>query len=93
MLSLGRSVAQVLLALLPFQSSFRHISDSSTPTIMATDLDPTTQSNYNQVYTEHVSFDWAIDFESHTISGNATHTLKVKEDGPKEAMCVYYLEL
>ena len=60
---------------------------------MTTDLDPTTQSNYNQVYTEHVSFDWAVDFESQTISGNATHTLKIKEDGPKEVMCVYCSEL
>ncbi|TEB26297.1 leukotriene-A4 hydrolase [Coprinellus micaceus] len=51
-----------------------------------TDLDPTTQSNYNQVYTEHVSFNWTVDFESQTISGNATHTLKIKEDEPKEVI-------
>lgn len=88
MLPLGRSVAQVLLALLPFQSSYRHIQSHSPSATMTADLDPTTQSNYKQVFTENVSFDWTVDFESRTISGNATHTLRVKEDGPKEVMFV-----
>ena len=51
-------------------------------------LDPTTQSNYTQVATENVALDWTVDFETNTISGSATHTLKVKEDGPKEVMYV-----
>lgn len=58
---------------------------------MTADLDPTTQSNYKQVYTENVSFDWTVDFESQTISGSATHTLRVNEDGPKEVMYVVSL--
>lgn len=48
--------------------------------------DPTSQSNYLQVFTEHVSFDWAIDFKNRIIKGSATHDLRVKEDDPKEVM-------
>lgn len=48
--------------------------------------DPTTQSNYLQVTTEHVLFDWKVDFETQIISGSATHTLRVKEDGISEVM-------
>ncbi|KAH6904902.1 leukotriene-A4 hydrolase [Coprinopsis sp. MPI-PUGE-AT-0042] len=49
-------------------------------------LDPTTQSNYWQVATENVAFDWDVDFNSKTISGSASYTLKVKTDGPKEVI-------
>ena len=54
-------------------------------------LDPTTQSNYNQVSTDNVALEWLVDFETKTITGSATHTLKVKEDGPKEVMYVLSL--
>ncbi|KAG7442686.1 zincin [Guyanagaster necrorhizus] len=48
--------------------------------------DPITQSNYDQVYTEHVSFIWAIDWEAKTVSGEAVHDLKVKVDGVTEVI-------
>ena len=51
-------------------------------------LDPTTQANYTQVVSEHIHFEWAVDFEKKNISGTATHTLSVKEDGVKEVMYV-----
>ena len=50
--------------------------------------DPTTQSNYLQIASEHVHFDWALDFHARTISGSATHHLLVKEDNVKEVMWV-----
>lgn len=48
--------------------------------------DPATQSNYLQITTQSVSFDWTLDFNTKTIAGSATHDLAVKEDGVKEAM-------
>ncbi|KAG6849471.1 hypothetical protein H0H93_008198, partial [Arthromyces matolae] len=48
--------------------------------------DPTTQSNYLQITTTHVSFDWFLDFDAQIISGSATHRLLVKEDGVKEVI-------
>jgi len=50
--------------------------------------DPTTQSNYLSISTDHVAFDWAIDFSSKTISGSTTHTLQVNKDGVGEVMSV-----
>ncbi|KIP01983.1 hypothetical protein PHLGIDRAFT_112533 [Phlebiopsis gigantea 11061_1 CR5-6] len=47
-------------------------------------LDPTTQANYTQVVSEHIHFDWKVNFEQKNISGSATHTLSVKDDGVKE---------
>ena len=54
-------------------------------------LDPTTQSNYWEVATQNVAFDWNVDFESKTISGSASYTLKVKTDQPKEVVYVFSL--
>lgn len=51
-------------------------------------LDPTTQANYAQVASEHIYFDWTVDFVKKNISGSATHTLSVKEDGVEEVMYV-----
>jgi leukotriene-A4 hydrolase len=48
--------------------------------------DPTSQSNYLQIATEHVSFDWAIDFEQKIISGFAIHDLILKQDGVNEVV-------
>ncbi|PFH48207.1 hypothetical protein AMATHDRAFT_196923 [Amanita thiersii Skay4041] len=48
--------------------------------------DPTTQSNYLQVTSEHVSFKWTLDFSNKTISGSATHTLRIKENGVMEVI-------
>ena len=51
-------------------------------------LDPTTQANYTQVASEHIHFDWTVDFDQKNITGSATHTLKVLEDGVEEVMYV-----
>ncbi|KAI0044083.1 leukotriene-A4 hydrolase [Auriscalpium vulgare] len=48
--------------------------------------DPTTQSNYLQIYTVNVDFDWSLDFEKRIVSGSATHSLAVKEDGVSEVI-------
>lgn len=50
--------------------------------------DPTSQSNYTQIATTHVSFDWTVDFEKRCIHGSATHRLVAKED-VSEVMYVY----
>lgn len=50
--------------------------------------DPTTQSNYDQVTTEHVEFDWKLDFGTHIIQGAATHHLVIKADNVNEVMSV-----
>ena len=52
-------------------------------------LDPTTQANYTQIASEHIHFEWTVDFEKKKIFGSATHTLDVKEDDLKEVMYVY----
>lgn len=48
--------------------------------------DPTSQSNYLQIVTEHVSFDWAVDFQQKIISGSAVYNLIVKQDGVNEVI-------
>ncbi|KAF9448831.1 hypothetical protein P691DRAFT_775108 [Macrolepiota fuliginosa MF-IS2] len=48
--------------------------------------DPTTQSNYDRVITEHVEFDWKLDFGTRTIEGTATHHLIIKEDNINEVI-------
>jgi leukotriene-A4 hydrolase len=48
--------------------------------------DPTTQSNYLDVSTQHVVFHWHVDFEIRVISGSATHDLIVRKDGVEEVM-------
>jgi leukotriene-A4 hydrolase len=48
--------------------------------------DPTSQANYLEIATEHVSFDWHIDFQQKTISGSALHNLILKQDGVSEVV-------
>jgi len=48
--------------------------------------DPTTQSNYLKIATEHLTFDWTLEFKKEFISGTATHHLLVKEDDVKEVV-------
>ncbi|KAF8480769.1 leukotriene-A4 hydrolase [Russula ochroleuca] len=48
--------------------------------------DPTTQSNYLQVYTTNVDFDWTLDFEKQVLEGAATHTLLARETGIEEVI-------
>lgn len=52
--------------------------------------DPTTQSNYEQITTEHVEFDWKIDFDTRVIQGTATHDLIVKGESVNEVMYVSF---
>ena len=59
---------------------------------MSSDLelpyDPSTQANWQEVVSEHVDFDWTVDFAKQTISGSATHLLRVKKDDVKEVVYV-----
>ena len=55
---------------------------------LALPYDPSTQANWQEVASEHVDFDWTIDLVKQTISGSATHLLRVKKDGVKEVMYV-----
>lgn len=52
------------------------------------EVDTASQANFKDIATEHVAFDWTVDFELKVLSGSATHTLKVKRDGVREIMCV-----
>ncbi|TBU30770.1 metalloprotease [Dichomitus squalens] len=47
---------------------------------MSLPYDPSTQANWQDIATENVDFDWAVDFQQQTISGSATHHLRVKKD-------------
>lgn len=58
--------------------------NGQTKTMVSTD--PTTQSNYLDVYTTHVSLDWLVNFDNETISGSATHKLTVASPHAKEVM-------
>jgi hypothetical protein len=48
--------------------------------------DPTTQSNYLQVYTTNVDFNWTLDFSKQILEGTATHTLLAREAGIEEVV-------
>lgn len=50
--------------------------------------DPTTQSNYLQVYTTNVDFDWTLDFTKQSVEGTATHTILARETGIGEVMYI-----
>lgn len=58
----------------------------SQPTKMTSTQDPTSQSNHLQLESVHIDFKWAIDYAKKIISGEATHTLLVKDDNVKEAV-------
>jgi len=49
-------------------------------------VDPTTQSNYLDIVTETVIFNWNVDFEQQIIQGSVIHHLKVKTDGVSQVM-------
>jgi len=51
-------------------------------------VDTATQSNYADIATQHVAFDWSIDFEAKVMTGSAIHDMKLSKDGVKEAMYV-----
>lgn len=48
--------------------------------------DPTSQANYLEIATEHVAFDWNVDFQQKTISGSAVHKLILKQDSVGEVV-------
>ncbi|KAF8899673.1 peptidase family M1-domain-containing protein [Mucidula mucida] len=48
--------------------------------------DPTSQSNYLDVYSEHVSLKWTINWDKRIIFGSATHDLRVVKDGVAEVI-------
>lgn len=50
--------------------------------------DPTSQSNYNIVTSDHVEFKWWMDFDRRLVQGVATHRLIIKEDNANEVMFV-----
>ncbi|KAF9463241.1 hypothetical protein BDZ94DRAFT_1259460 [Collybia nuda] len=48
--------------------------------------DPTTQSNYLQITSEHIALNWRLDFDFHIISGYVIHHLLVKEEHVEEVI-------
>jgi leukotriene-A4 hydrolase len=50
------------------------------------EADPTSQSNYLQIATKHITFDWTIDFDNKVITGTATHELIAKFDEVSEVI-------
>ncbi|KAH7334057.1 leukotriene-A4 hydrolase [Rhizoctonia solani] len=57
-------------------------------------LDPTTQSNYTEITTKHVHFDWVIDWNQRVISGSATHDLIANQDNINQVVFdTSYLEI
>lgn len=52
--------------------------------------DPTTQSNYLQVYTTNVEFSWTLDFKEQILEGSAAHTLLAREAGVEEVVYISY---
>ena len=69
--------------------SYPSLTWALTPSIYSRDMpDPTTQSNYLQVYTTNVDFNWNLDFVNQIVEGAATHTILVKEAGVEEVMYI-----
>jgi hypothetical protein len=50
------------------------------------EADPTSQSNYLQIATKHITFDWIVDFDNKIITGTATHDFIAKVDEVSEVM-------
>ncbi|KAF7340280.1 Leukotriene A-4 hydrolase [Mycena venus] len=50
------------------------------------DRDPTTQSNYWQIASEHITLDWSVDFTAQILAGSVTHRMSVLLDGVEEAI-------
>ncbi|PVF96254.1 hypothetical protein CPB86DRAFT_762462 [Serendipita vermifera] len=51
-----------------------------------TATDPTTQSNYTCIASEHVDLSWILDWKHQCVKGSATHRLRAKEDNVKEVI-------
>ena len=52
--------------------------------------DPATQSNYLEIATDRIDFEWNVDLEANVLGGSATHTLIVKEEAVSQVMCVSF---
>ena len=55
--------------------------------------DPASFSNFDQVVSEHLHFDWRVDFDSRIISGSVVHTLKAVEDVDTIVLDTSYLDI
>ena len=56
--------------------------------------DTATQSNYREIRTNHLHFDWTIDWAKQLVEGEVVHTLEAQTDGVSEAVLdASYLEL
>ena len=53
-------------------------------------VDTASQANYNDVITEHVAFDWSVDFNTKVVSGSATLDMIAKKDDLSEVMYVQW---
>lgn len=49
-------------------------------------VDTASQANYNDIATDHVAFDWSVDFNTKLVSGSATLDMIAKKDGLNEVM-------
>lgn len=49
-------------------------------------VDTASQANYNDIITEHVAFDWSVDFNTKLVSGSATLDMITKKDDLREVM-------
>ncbi|OCH94213.1 metalloprotease [Obba rivulosa] len=49
-------------------------------------LDQATQANYDEIASEHVDFDWTVDYAQQIVHGSATHTLVARKDGVREVV-------
>jgi leukotriene-A4 hydrolase len=58
--------------------------------MQVTDHDPATQSNYWDIFTEHVDIVWKVDFDTRTVSGSIDHRLSVERDDVSEVMSVLF---
>jgi hypothetical protein len=55
-----------------------------------TDPDLSTQSNYEDILTTSVHFDWTVDFDTKTVNGSIELNLAVNKSGVSELMFVVH---
>jgi leukotriene-A4 hydrolase len=49
-------------------------------------VDTASQANYADIASQHVAFDWSIDFDTRILSGSATHDMVATKGDVKEVM-------
>lgn len=67
-------------------TSLAHHNSVATVMMNPETTDPTSQSNYRQISTKHLSLDWSIDFHEKVIKGSITHELTVHTNDLKEVI-------